>query len=123
MAHPNDTKGINFILAKITSLVELIVWNTLTGPGWVIASRIPGGPLHFWAGRGFFFFFFTCHVSYIRLHTFRILTPQRAASAWVVPCEVVLPSPERFAGRPYRNGTRQGGWMGGRGQEGLKKPG
>ena len=34
------------------------------GPGWVIGriGRVPGGPLHFWAGRDFFIFFI-CRVS------------------------------------------------------------
>ena len=31
-----------------------------TGPGWVIGriGRVPGGPLHFWAGREFHFLTF-----------------------------------------------------------------
>ena len=30
------------------------------GPGWVIGriGRVPGGPLHFWAGREFYFLTF-----------------------------------------------------------------
>src|SRR4029434_6870293 len=54
--------------------------------------RVPGGPLHFWAGREFYFLTFVTLVHLLLTQAPHVPHSDTAASAWVVPCEEVLPS-------------------------------
>ena len=77
----------------------LVAYAYHPGPGWVFGriGRVPGGPLHFWAGREFYFLTF---VTLVHLLKYSIHVPHSdtAASAWVVPCEGVLPSQIELVG-------------------------
>src|SRR4029434_11076862 len=88
-----------------------------TGPGWVIGriGRVPGGPLHFWAGRELNVLTFVTLVLFLKVGYTRspidivcysmpsvlclcVRHSDTAASAWVVPCEEVLPSQIELVG-------------------------
>src|SRR4029434_9864637 len=71
-----------------------------SGPGWVIGriGRVPGGPLHFWAGREFYFLTFVTLVHPLLKYGTHVPHSDTAASAWGVPCERVLPSQIELVG-------------------------